>query len=93
MKIYQTIEQGTDEWRSLRAGKITASRAKDARDYKALTKAQEKEGFGLLKNLVRVSMYLFLYNSVYVYVCVCVYVFICVYISSTKRRKKKALGC
>lgn len=44
MKIYQTIEQGTDEWRSLRAGKITASRAKDARDYKALTKAQEKEG-------------------------------------------------
>ena len=44
MKIYQTIEQGTDEWRSLRAGKTTASRAKDARDYKALTKAQEKEG-------------------------------------------------
>lgn len=44
MKIYQTIEQGTDEWRSLRAGNITASRAKDARDYKALTKAQEKEG-------------------------------------------------
>ena len=44
MKIYQTIEQGTDEWRSLRAGKITASRCKDARDYKALTKALEKEG-------------------------------------------------
>lgn len=44
MKIYQTIEQGTDEWRSLRAGKITASRCKDARDYKTLTKAQEKEG-------------------------------------------------
>lgn len=44
MKNYQTIEQGTDEWLALRAGKITASRAKDARDYKSLTKAQEKEG-------------------------------------------------
>lgn len=44
LKVYQTIEQGTDEWLTLRAGKITASRCKDARDYKQLTKAQEKEG-------------------------------------------------
>lgn len=44
MKVYQDVEQGTDEWRALRAGKITASRCKDARDYKALTKALEKEG-------------------------------------------------
>lgn len=44
MKVYSSLEQGTDEWRSLRAGKITASRCKDARDYRLLTKAQEKEG-------------------------------------------------
>lgn len=44
LKLYPNLEQGTDEWRALRAGKITASRCKDARDYKALTKAKEKEG-------------------------------------------------
>jgi len=32
MKILDSFEQGTDEWKSARAGKVTASRAKDARD-------------------------------------------------------------
>ncbi len=44
MKVYQHIEQGSEEWLHLRAGKMTASRCKDAKDYKQLTKAQEKEG-------------------------------------------------
>jgi len=32
MKLYDNIEQGSDLWLSLRAGKTTASRCKDARD-------------------------------------------------------------
>ena len=32
MKILQDLEQGGDEWKLARAGKVTASRAKDARD-------------------------------------------------------------
>ena len=32
MKLYENIEQGSDLWLSLRAGKTTASRCKDARD-------------------------------------------------------------
>lgn len=33
MKIHTGIEQGSDVWKALRAGRITASRAKDARDF------------------------------------------------------------
>lgn len=36
--------QGSPEWLQLRAGKITASRYKDARDYCALTVAEKKAG-------------------------------------------------
>lgn len=32
MKIYDQLEQGSDEWKQARSGKVTASRAKDARD-------------------------------------------------------------
>lgn len=32
MKLYENLEQGSDLWLSLRAGKTTASRCKDARD-------------------------------------------------------------
>ena len=36
--------QGSDEWFAVRRGVITGSRFKDARDYKAPTAAQKKEG-------------------------------------------------
>lgn len=32
MKILAGLEQGSDQWKAARAGKVTASRAKDARD-------------------------------------------------------------
>lgn len=32
MKILADLEQGSDQWKAARAGKVTASRAKDARD-------------------------------------------------------------
>ena len=32
MKILADLEQSSDEWKLARAGKVTASRAKDARD-------------------------------------------------------------
>ena len=32
MKTLEHLLQGTDEWKQARAGKVTASRAKDARD-------------------------------------------------------------
>ena len=32
MKVLDSFEQGTNEWKQARAGKVTASRAKDARD-------------------------------------------------------------
>lgn len=44
MKILADLEQGSPEWKAARAGKVTASRAKDARDYKQPTAAQKKEG-------------------------------------------------
>ena len=44
MKILQDLEQGGDAWKVARSGKVTASRAKDARDYKQPTAAQKKEG-------------------------------------------------
>ena len=44
MKIWTNVEQGSEEWLQLRAGKITASRYKDARDYNAPTAAEKKEG-------------------------------------------------
>jgi len=37
-------EQGSAEWLESRRGVITGSKFKDCRDYKALTKAAEKEG-------------------------------------------------
>ena len=44
MKILADLEQGSPEWKAARAAKVTASRAKDARDYKQPTAAQKKEG-------------------------------------------------
>jgi hypothetical protein len=44
MKILADLEQGSDLWKEARTGKVTASRAKDARDYKQPTAAQKKEG-------------------------------------------------
>jgi hypothetical protein len=43
MKFYD-YPQGSDDWLQCRVGKITASRYKDARDYKAPTAAEKKEG-------------------------------------------------
>jgi hypothetical protein len=43
MKLW-SVEQGSDAWLSLRVGKITASRYKDARDFNAPTAAEKKEG-------------------------------------------------
>jgi exodeoxyribonuclease (lambda-induced) len=42
--IVHTAPQGSPEWLEARRGCITGSRFKDARDYKALTKADEKAG-------------------------------------------------
>lgn len=42
--IYIDAPQGSDSWLQARVGKITASRFKDARDYKAITAAAKKEG-------------------------------------------------
>lgn len=42
--IHHDYPQGSDAWLAVRKGCITGSRFKDCRDYKALTKAQEKEG-------------------------------------------------
>lgn len=42
--IHHDHPQGSPEWLNVRRGCITGSRFKDCRDYKALTKAQEKEG-------------------------------------------------
>lgn len=42
--IFDTSPQGSDEWKEARRGVITASRFKDARDFKAPTAAQKKEG-------------------------------------------------
>lgn len=44
MTITYTDPQGSDAWLAARVGVITGSRFKDARDYKALTKADEKAG-------------------------------------------------
>ena len=45
MKVTFHIDpQGSPEWLASRQGRITGSKFKDARDYKQLTKAQEKEG-------------------------------------------------
>ena len=43
MKIYDEFEQGSDEWLSCRAGKITASRCKDARDTLKSGKPSQKQ--------------------------------------------------
>lgn len=43
MKLWN-VEQGSTDWLSLRVGKITASRYKDARDFNAPTAAEKKEG-------------------------------------------------
>lgn len=42
--IIHTAPQGSQEWLDARRGVITGSRFKDCRDYKALTKADEKAG-------------------------------------------------
>ena len=42
--ILDQSPQGTPEWKAARRGLCTASRFKDARDYKAPTAAQKKEG-------------------------------------------------
>lgn len=42
--IIHTAPQGSQEWLDARRGVITGSRFKDCRDFKALTKADEKAG-------------------------------------------------
>lgn len=42
--IHFNFEQGSDLWLACRAGKITASRCKDARDFKLPTKAKKEAG-------------------------------------------------
>jgi len=43
MKTYETLIQGTDEWKAMRAGKVTASRSKDARDVLKSGKPSQKQ--------------------------------------------------
>ena len=43
MKIHHTLDQGSEQWLCLRAGKITASRAKDATDFLKSGKPSQKQ--------------------------------------------------